>query len=204
MTTANEKGSRDTGSDLPSGGSADRPSGTYEGDESVPQHGEPGQPDFETGFTTEKPRDVQPAIPPYEGRKTVADSGETGDEAGARTAGATAPTTDPDYKSPPRTTHRVGRRHRRRKSNPPPVAVKPIATTTWSGLRTRRAPVAANRNASDSQLVPRHIEVGAQRPPHVPLFHAVSGGLSDLRSLSGDQIDRARRNMPHERARRRR
>ena len=37
MTTANEKGSRDTGSDLPSGGSADRPSGTYEGDESMPQ-----------------------------------------------------------------------------------------------------------------------------------------------------------------------
>ena len=30
----------------------------------------------------------------------MADSGETGDEAGARTAGATAPTTDPDYKSP--------------------------------------------------------------------------------------------------------
>jgi len=50
MTAPNEKGSRDTGSDLPSGGSADRPSGTYEGDESVPQHGEPGQPDFETAF----------------------------------------------------------------------------------------------------------------------------------------------------------
>ena len=66
----------------------------------MPQHGEPGQPDFETGFTTEKPRDVEPAIPPYEGRKTVADSGEPGDRAGARTAGATAPTTDPDYKSP--------------------------------------------------------------------------------------------------------
>jgi hypothetical protein len=88
MTTANEKGSRDTGSDWPSGGSADRPSGTYEGDESVPQHGEPGQPDFETGFTTEKPRDVEPAKPPYEGRKTVADSSETGAKAGARTAGA--------------------------------------------------------------------------------------------------------------------
>jgi hypothetical protein len=166
MTTANEKRSRDTRSDLPSDVSADRPSGTYEGDESVPQHGEPAQPDFETGFTTEKPRDVKPAIPPYEGRKTVADSGETGDEAGARTAGATAPTTDPDYKSPPRTTHRVGRRHRRRKSNPPPVAVKPIATTTWSGLRSRRAPGAANTNASDSHLVPRHIEVGAQRTRH--------------------------------------
>jgi hypothetical protein len=101
MTTANEKGSRDIGSDLPSGGSADQPWGTYEGDESVPQHGEPGQPDFETGFNPEKPRDVQPAKPPYEGRKTVADSSETGAKAGARTAGATAPTTDPDYTSPP-------------------------------------------------------------------------------------------------------
>ena len=70
MTTPNEKGSRDTGSDVPSGGSADRPSGTYEGDESVPQHDDPGQPDFETAFTTDKPRDVEPAIPPYEGRKT--------------------------------------------------------------------------------------------------------------------------------------
>jgi len=87
MTTPNEKGSRDTGSDLPSGGSAVRPSGTYEGDESVPQHGEPGQPDFETAFTTDKPRDVEPAIPPYEGRKTVADSGETGAKAGASTGG---------------------------------------------------------------------------------------------------------------------
>jgi len=97
----------------------------------------------------------------------VADSGETGAKAGARTAGATAPTTDPDYKSPPRTTHRVGRRHRRRKSNPPPVAVKPIATTTWSGLRTRRAPVAANRNASDSPLVPR----GCRRRRPTPATH---------------------------------
>ena len=30
----------------------------------------------------------------------MADSGETGAKAGARTGGATAPTTDPDYKSP--------------------------------------------------------------------------------------------------------
>ena len=98
MTAPNEKGSRDTGADVPSGGSADRPSGTYEGDESVPQHDDPGQPDFETGFTTDKPRDVEPAIPPYEGRKTVADSGETGAKAGARTGGATAPTTEASYR----------------------------------------------------------------------------------------------------------
>ncbi len=37
-------GSRDTGSDEPSGGPADRPSGSYRGDESVPEHGEAGEP----------------------------------------------------------------------------------------------------------------------------------------------------------------
>jgi hypothetical protein len=98
MTKPEEKGSRDTGSDLPSGGPTDRPSGAYEGDESVPQYGEEGKPDFETGFTQEPPRDVEPEVPPYEGRKTSADSGDTTEKAGARTGGAAAPTTDPDSK----------------------------------------------------------------------------------------------------------
>ena len=98
MTKPDERGSRDTGSDLPSGGPADRPSGAYKGDESVPQHGEAEKPDFETGFTTEPPRDVKPEVPPYEGRKTTADSGDKS-EAGAETGGATAPTTDTEYKS---------------------------------------------------------------------------------------------------------
>ncbi|HKP40137.1 hypothetical protein [Mycobacterium sp.] len=40
-----EPGSRDTGSDQPSGGPADRPSGTYKGDESVPDHSEHGKAD---------------------------------------------------------------------------------------------------------------------------------------------------------------
>ena len=70
MTTPDQKGTRDTGSDLPSGGPADRPSETYEGDESVPQHGEADKPDFQTAFTTDEPRDAEPAIPPHEGRKT--------------------------------------------------------------------------------------------------------------------------------------
>lgn len=95
-------GSRDTGSDLPSGGPADRPSGTYKGDESVPSYDDGGKPDFETAMTNEPPRDVKPAVPPYEGRKEVADVGDDSTEAGgARTGGATRPTTDPDYKSPP-------------------------------------------------------------------------------------------------------
>jgi hypothetical protein len=90
-------GTRDTGSDVPSGGE-DRPSGTYEGDESVPAHGG-GEPQFNTRFTNEPPRDVEPAIPPYEGRKTQADSGSPGTR-GANVGGATAPTADSDYKSP--------------------------------------------------------------------------------------------------------
>jgi hypothetical protein len=101
MTTPEEKGSRGTGSDEPSGGPADRPSGTYKGDESVPAYDDGGKPDFEMGFTNEPPKDVEPAIPPYEGRKESADSGESTENAGANTGGATAPTTDPDYKSPP-------------------------------------------------------------------------------------------------------
>jgi hypothetical protein len=92
-------GTRDTGSDVPSGGE-DRPSGTVEGDESVPSHGDASaDPGFNTKFTNEPPRDVEPAIPPYEGRKTEADSG-SGQATGANTGGATAPTTDSDYKSP--------------------------------------------------------------------------------------------------------
>lgn len=98
MTKPEEQGKRGTGSDQPSGGPADRPSGAYKGDESVPQYGEAEKPDFQTGFTNEPPRDVEPEIPPYEGRKTSADVGS--DKGGARTGGATAPTTDPDYKSP--------------------------------------------------------------------------------------------------------
>jgi hypothetical protein len=35
-------GSRDTGSDEPSGGPTNRPSGTYRGDETVPAHDESG------------------------------------------------------------------------------------------------------------------------------------------------------------------
>jgi hypothetical protein len=99
MTNPEEQGSRDTGSDLPSGGPADRPSGTYKGDESVPEHGEGENLGFEAGFTTEPPRDVKPEVPPYEGRQKEAkpDSGQ-GDDGGARTGGAVKPTSDASMK----------------------------------------------------------------------------------------------------------
>jgi len=94
-------GTRDTGSDKPSGGE-DRPSGAVEGDESVPSHGDASaDPGFNTKFTNEPPRDVQSAVPPYEGRKTEADSGDSTEAQGARTGGAAAPTTDSDYKAAP-------------------------------------------------------------------------------------------------------
>jgi hypothetical protein len=91
-------GSRDTGSDVPSGGE-DRPSGAIDADESVPSHGSAEDPGFNTRFTNEPPRDVEPAVPPYEGRKTEAESGSPGTRS-ANIGGASAPTTDPDYKSP--------------------------------------------------------------------------------------------------------
>ncbi|MEO3757473.1 hypothetical protein ABGB19_04160 [Mycobacterium sp. B14F4] len=86
MTNPEEKGSRGTGSDEPSGGPADRPSGAYQGDESVPQYGSDEKADFETGFTKEAPHEVEPEVPPYEGRKTSAEQTTEG-------SGATAPTT---------------------------------------------------------------------------------------------------------------
>lgn len=92
-------GSRDTGADEPSGGPADRPSGTYRGDESVPAYGESGP----TGSakTEAPPSDVKPAVPPYEGRQTTAkpEGGQGGDSA-ERTGGAVKPVTDPSYKAP--------------------------------------------------------------------------------------------------------
>jgi len=79
---------------VPSGGE-DRPSGAVEGDESVPSHGNSSEdPGFNTKFTNEPPHDVEPAVPPYEGRQTEAKSGG-GASTGANAGGATAPTTDP-------------------------------------------------------------------------------------------------------------
>lgn len=89
-------GSRDTGSDQPSGGPVERPSGTYEGDEGAPAHDAPGGPQTPGSAKTEQPpADVKPAVPPYEGRQTVAkpEDEHTGDQ-GARDRGAVKPTSD--------------------------------------------------------------------------------------------------------------
>lgn len=95
-------GSRDTGSDQPSGGPTDRPSGAYRGDESVPVHGDPGAAGHTGSEKTEaKPADTEPALPPYEGRQTTAKpAGEHTEGQGAKTGGAVKPTPDADYKAP--------------------------------------------------------------------------------------------------------
>jgi hypothetical protein len=95
-------GSRDTGSDQPAGGPTDRPSGEYEGDEAVPSYDDAGKPEFEAGTTKEPPGDTERVVPPYEDRQRAAQPADDSTEAaGARTGGATRPTADPDYKSPP-------------------------------------------------------------------------------------------------------
>ena len=90
-------GSPDTGADEPSGGPADRPSGPYKGDETVPTYSDPDNPGFDTKMTNQPPSGTEPAIPPYEGRKTEADVNEG---SATKTGGATAPVADPNYKSP--------------------------------------------------------------------------------------------------------
>lgn len=99
-------GSRDTGSDEPSAGPTNRPSGKIEGDESVPAHDESGAPpqtggeQTGGGRTEAPPSDAKPAVPPYEGRQTEAKPESGAGDSAERTGGAVKPVTDPDYKSP--------------------------------------------------------------------------------------------------------
>jgi hypothetical protein len=79
-----EPGSRDTGSDRPSGGPVDRPEGAIPGDEAVPSHGgsEEGQ---VGGAGNLPPQAAEPAVPPYEGRQTEAKPiAENGAEGGVK------------------------------------------------------------------------------------------------------------------------
>jgi hypothetical protein len=65
-----EIGSRDTGSDKPSGGPTDRPEGAV-ADEAVPSHGGSEEGNF-GGAGTTPPADTGAALPPYQGRQTSA------------------------------------------------------------------------------------------------------------------------------------
>jgi hypothetical protein len=78
-----EPGSRDTGSDKPSGGPTDRPEGAVE-DKAVPSHGGSEEGKF-GGPGTRPPEDTGAALPPYEGRQTSAKPiGQEGAEGGVK------------------------------------------------------------------------------------------------------------------------
>ncbi|WP_062995220.1 hypothetical protein [Nocardia mikamii] len=96
------KGSRDTGSETPGGGSTDRPAGTFDQEEvtSTRDHN-PAEDDIATTGTL-PPADTEPAIPPYEGRRTSTGeiAGATAQDSDAETGGAKHPVTDSEFKSP--------------------------------------------------------------------------------------------------------
>ncbi len=62
------KGSRDTGSDRPGGGPADRPAGTIDEEELTSARDHNPSEDNRGTTGTLPPEDTEPATPPYEGR----------------------------------------------------------------------------------------------------------------------------------------
>jgi hypothetical protein len=97
------KGSRDTGSDTPGGGSADRPTGTLEQEEVTSARDHDPTEDQIATSGTRPPGGAEPAVPPYEGRRTSAEEitgSSPGEGTGANTAGATHPVADSKFKAP--------------------------------------------------------------------------------------------------------
>lgn len=93
-------GSRDTGSDQPSGGPADRPDGAIEGNESVPSMGVGDEAIVQSGAGTLPPQNTDSVLPPYDGRQTQAKPESEAGEAGGKNEGAAVPTTGGSYRSP--------------------------------------------------------------------------------------------------------
>ena len=86
-------GSRDTGSDKPSGGPVDRPAGAIEGDKSVPAMGD-DEAVAHGGAATLPPQDTDPVLPPYEGRQERAKPESEAVDAEGRNEGAAIPTAE--------------------------------------------------------------------------------------------------------------
>ncbi|MDI9918484.1 hypothetical protein [Rhodococcus sp. IEGM 1379] len=91
-------GSRDTGSDEPGGGPVDRPSGSFDDEETISgsKSGEITTPADSTA--------AEPAVPPYEGRKKSANDSAFQDadtSEGPNTGGAVQPVVDSELKAPP-------------------------------------------------------------------------------------------------------
>jgi hypothetical protein len=92
-------GVRDTGVDTPEAGKADRPVGAVDEDKNPPIS-DPTKSDVYGGTGELPPQDADAAIPPYEGRAQSAKEPSAGEgEGAANVRGATAPVSDPDYKS---------------------------------------------------------------------------------------------------------
>ncbi|OBI96913.1 hypothetical protein A5625_06475 [Mycobacterium sp. 1465703.0] len=85
-------GARDTGSDTPEHGTADRPVGTVDEDANPPTS-DPSASDVYGGTGELPPQDTGSAIPPYEGRRESAATDTQG------TGGATVPAADAEFKS---------------------------------------------------------------------------------------------------------
>jgi hypothetical protein len=85
-------GARDTGSDTPEPGRADRPVGTVDEDANPPMS-DPTASDTYGGTGELPPQDTGRAVPPYEGRQ------QTAQGAGSNAGGATGPVADPNFKS---------------------------------------------------------------------------------------------------------
>lgn len=85
-------GVRDTGSDTPEHGTADRPAGTVDEDANPPTS-DPTASDVYGGTGELPPQDTGSAIPPYEGRRESAATDTQG------TGGATGPAADAEFKS---------------------------------------------------------------------------------------------------------
>ncbi|WP_420752349.1 hypothetical protein [Rhodococcus sp. O3] len=68
------KGSRDTGADAAGGGTADRPAGSFDQEE-MQTGGAEGESAGTGGRDPVPPGDVEPAVPPYEGRTTSTTEG---------------------------------------------------------------------------------------------------------------------------------
>jgi len=93
-------GVRDTGTDAPEPGTADRPVGTVDEDANPPMS-DPAKSDVYGGTGQLPPKDADAAIPPYEGRTQSAPIKPSSTQAGggANVGGATGPVSDPNYKS---------------------------------------------------------------------------------------------------------
>ena len=91
---------RDTGTDAPEPGSADRPVGTVDEDANPPLS-DPTASDVYGGTGQLPPQDTGSAIPPYEGRTQGAtkEPSSTQGAGGSNVGGAKGPVSDSDYKS---------------------------------------------------------------------------------------------------------